>query len=171
MNKYDSSSMMLCELFRFARERHEMACCLLFTFVNLGGKVELDVTEIFNGVFNNHWHIGAHADNDLATQRGGLGEKVEVSQRKTELDGLFHINDNLVILLFASSLACSGQNVSSSNASADRETDTLFRARNGTRVSKHLQITNNTLEFIRGHLDSALVGSIRDPKSLVVNFH
>ena len=141
----------------------------LCVFINFWGQVVLDVAGIFNGVFNNNRNVRAHAQDNRVGERCGLCEKVEVPQGKVKLHGLLHVNVDLLFLLGC--VVGSGENVASAQIPTDRESDPLFCARNRASVTHYLQVPNDALEFTGWHLNSALVGSIRDSELFIVDIH
>ena len=150
--------------------RNDHSKSLILILLNLGGQVVLDSSKVLNRVFHNDGNLRTHADNDMVGKVGGLGEKVEVSEGKVELDGFFHIDNDMILFVFSRGVG-SGQNVSSSHGARDGEANTLLPTADSASITQHLQISDDSFKFLGGHLDGALVRSVWNSELLVINFH
>lgn len=142
----------------------------LFALINLWCEVVLDITGVLDGVLNDDGNVGAHAKDDGRSEAGGLGEEVEIAKGKGELDGLLHVDDDLLLFLLGGGVL-TDEDVAGAKVTGDGEADALLGAGNGAGIAEDLEVADDALELSRGHLDGALVLGVRDAKLLGVNVH
>ena len=136
-------------------------------FLDLGGKVELDVSRLGNGVFDNDGNLRRHRNDNRFRELGGLGKKVEVPQSKVELDGFFHFDVDAILFRIVGS----EKNVSTSNGPANTKAHPFLATRNGASVTQYLKVTDDSLKLSGTELDGALVGSVRNSELVSFNVH
>lgn len=141
--------------------------------LDLGSQVEADVTEvavISDFVLGDKRDIGRHAESDAAGEGGGLGEEVEVAKGEGEGDFLLALDDNSLVLLVDGGVALA-DDVTSADVASDLELDAFLGSADLDGVADDGDLAADALELGGGHLDDALVLSVRDTEVLAIDVH
>ena len=111
------------------------------------------MTNLADGVLNDHEAVRRHVEGDLACQTRGFCEHIEVPAGKDHGDRLVHLNDDR---LFLSSIApLDDLDGATSVVAGGRELNALLVAAEHQRLAKLREVADNPLKFTRGILITA----------------
>ena len=137
--------------------------------LDLRGEEVRNVADVFDDVLHHDRQIAAQTKHDLVAQRRRLGERVQVSKRKGQVDRLGELNGDHVVLLLRGVLAA--HDVRITDVTRGGKLDAVLGHVDGHRVPDGRQVSANALELDRRHSDGHRVVRLRDTQMFTVNVH
>ena len=129
------------------------------------------MTNVFDRVFNNDWHIWGHREVHGVSKGCCLREEVEVPHGEGKFARLIHFHSHLFLILLRGACGVSEHNVTGAEVTRDRELNALLGDRDGASVAKHTEVADDALELSRRHLDVARVFLLWNTEVLAFDVH
>jgi hypothetical protein len=142
----------------------------LVLVVDLGSKIVANITEVLDGVLDEHGDIGGHGEDDSGAEGGGLGEEGEVSKREVEVHGLLHVDVHGIVLVVGGGVVLQ-LDAALAQVTLATEADSLLVHTNLASITQDTEVTDNTLELGGGHLHVALVLRLGQAQVLRLDVH
>jgi len=147
-----------------------LSSSLSLVLADLGRQVKACIANLEDLVLHQQGHVLGERQCDAGRQGSGLGEEVEVTQRKCQRNGLVKLHDHRLRLLVHRRSLLEGD-VARPELSTGGELDTLLGAGDGDRVPDGGEVTADALELVRRHPEDGVVVGVGDAEVLAVNIH